>query len=902
MDTKWKNIKFNKATKAIALVLAILMFFLAGNFAGLFIKGFANFNIFAHPEDFTNTASFRNQMNRYIIDALNVAEKNNRGTFAEWLLTERAKEISAEYDDDVKDVTDAMTLLDNSGIKVYVDGQNRYRYALDYKGVRYFMTYNGEFISYSQFSDHEFVYSYAEEDITAVQETGIDGSVAVPIEVPENEIGIVYFDPYETGNTPDYVARISEALRLLNSYSDYTCYGECTLDTVLSIIETRRQEALQGEYDFPLNFSMRSSYVLDNVKSVNYAVIAENGKVFTNCGVTATDSHEQIMQKLGADNIRWAEWVNDGKYGTTYSKNKAANGVYANIHDWLFGEWYDGGILSWESYTQNKTYKSAYFAIDAPFESDPFQAISYSFTAYNKDASLTGLLFAMLICLALACALCIYLLSVAGKAADGSVKIRFSDKVPAEINSVLGLGVMALCVFGAVMIACCDFEPLMLADDYGLGGVLTPFICTAVPYSNLLMGAVVAIFFTVWTGLTASIVRNFRNKSFRKHSLVFWILKPLGWIFRKLWAWVKKIKDRVKKIKDKIKYIFTCDYSKGQSKKFKVLACVITAAFIIATGIYYFVVGVFMAESQEAFAFFLYVLGFLGDAAIAVFVILLIASLDRIMAAVSDIRKGEMGRTIDTKYMPPFMRRFAEDILCMQDGLQNAVDSAVKDQRMKAELITNVSHDLKTPLTSIVNYVDLLKKCEIEDETAQKYVTILDEKSQKMKKLIEDLVEASKASSGAMELHPMKINLCELAAQAVGEHEDELKKYGIEIVLKLPDEPVMITADARKSSRIVENLFSNIRKYALEGTRVYIDVAAGTEFGSMIFKNVSKNPLDISPDELTQRFVRGDSSRSGEGSGLGLSIAKDLCELQGGKLGLQIDGDLFKAIVALPIA
>ena len=136
----------------------------------------------------------------------------------------------------------------------------------------------------------------------------------------------------------------------------------------------------------------------------------------------------------------------------------------------------------------------------------------------------------------------------------------------------------------------------------------------------------------------------------------------------------------------------------------------------------------------------------------------------------------------------------------------------------------------------------------------------------------------------------------------MGEHEDELKKYSIELVLKMPDEPVMVMADAQKVSRVIENLFSNIRKYALEGTRVYIDVAAGTEYGSVIFKNISKNALDISPEELTRRFVRGDASRSGEGSGLGLSIAKDLCELQNGKLGLQIDGDLFKAVVALPIA
>ena len=892
MDTKWKNIKYNKLTKAVALVLAILMFFLAGNFAGLFIKGFANFNIFAHPEDFTNTASFRGQMNKYIIDALRVAEKNNRGTFEEWLQSESAKEISAGFDDDAKKVTDAMTLLDNSGVKVYVDAQNRYRYTLDYKGVRYFMTFNGEFISYSQFADHDFIdIPEVEESATAVTMTSVDGIVPAP--APESNV--VYFDPYETGNTPEYVAQVSEALWLLNSYSDYTCYGECTLDDVLSIVELQRQDMLRAEYDMAYEISVYAIDTLESVKSINYAVVAENGKVFTNCGVSSTDTHEQIMQKLGADNIQWAEWINNGSYGTTDSENKTANGVYESLHGWLFSDWYGESLLTDEAYLLDKRYKSAYFAIDEPFESDPFRAISDSFGRYNKDVSLTGLLFGMIICLALACTLCIYLLSVAGKNADGSVKIRFFDKVPIEINSVLGLGVMALCIFGAVMIVCYDFEPLMLADNYGLGSMLIPFVCTAVPYSNLIMGAVVAIFFTVWTGLTASIVRNFRNKTFRKHSLIFWILKPIGWIFRKISVWVKGFVD-------KIKYALTCDYSKGQSKKFKALALVSVSLFVVITGVYYFVVGMIMQGSDEGVAFLLYLLGIFGDIAVILFAALLVVSLDRIMVAVSDIRKGETGKGIDTKYMPSFMRRFAEDILCMQDGLQDAVDRAVKDQRMKTELITNVSHDLKTPLTSIVNYVDLLKKCDIEDETALKYVSVLDEKSQKMKKLIEDLVEASKASSGAMEIHPVKLNLCEFATQAVGEYDDELKKYNIEIVLRLPENPVMVMADAQKVSRVMENLFSNIRKYALEGTRVYVDVAAGKDYGSVIFRNISKNPLDISAEELTQRFVRGDSSRSGEGSGLGLSIAKSLCELQGGKLGIQTDGDLFKATVALPMA
>ena len=290
------------------------------------------------------------------------------------------------------------------------------------------------------------------------------------------------------------------------------------------------------------------------------------------------------------------------------------------------------------------------------------------------------------------------------------------------------------------------------------------------------------------------------------------------------------------------------------------------------------------------------------DLPIMLWVILFIASLDRIMHGVASVRLGRLNVRIDQGLMPSFLRNFARDITSMQDGLEKAVDSAVKDQRMKAELITNVSHDLKTPLTSIVNYVDLLKRCNVEDEDAKKYISILDEKSQKMKKLIEDLVEASKASSGAVELHPTKIDLCEFAAQAVGEHEDELKEKNIEIVLNFHARPVMIIADAQKTSRIVENLFSNLRKYALEGTRVYIDVNGGDNFGTLTFRNISKFPLNIAPEELTQRFVRGDASRSGEGSGLGLSIANDLCELQGGKFNIAIDGDLFKVSIAMPKA
>ena len=898
MDTKWKNIKYNKVTKTVALLLAVLMFFLAGNFAGLFIKGFANFNIFAHPNDFTNTASFRMQMNSYIIDILNVAESKNMGSYEDWLKSERAQNITESFQNEIKRASEAAALLDKSGIKVYVDAQNRYRYSLDYNGVRYLFSYNGEFISIDQFNSYDFVEPYAveptdvSEPYTEVEENIFNEDVTQEVAVSGNQSGGIYYDPYDSGGVPEYVNEISMALRRLDSYGEYTCYGECGIEEVLAIIESNKKDTLQIEYENVQSYSIHAYRNTGQVKNVNYAVIAHNGKVYTNCGVDADDSHNMILAKVQGENgWIYAEWVNDGKHSVIDVENKTATGIYATLHDWLFGSWYRESILSWDGYIENGSYKAAYFGIDVPLETDSFYAISNSFDSYNKDTSLTGLIFAFALCFILGCALCIYLLSVAGKSADDSVKIRFFDKVPIEINTVLVLALMFAAAVGAMGVVVCEFDPTV-ATHSGIGEFVVLATCTLAPYSSAIIGVLAALFFMLWTGLTASLVRNIRNKTFRKHCL---ILKPVGWIFRKLWNWVKRIID-------KIKYAFNCDYSKGQSTKFKVIACLAVSLFAVVTGIYYFVAGIMLVNWDESIGLLLFVFGALGDIAIAVFVIMLIVSLDRIMAAVSDIRKGEMGKGIDTKYMLPFMKRFAEDVLCMQEGLQNAVDSAVRDQRMKAELITNVSHDLKTPLTSIVNYVDLLKKCEIQDETALKYVSVLDEKAHKMKKLIEDLVEASKASSGAMEIHPVKINLCELAAQAVGEHEDELKKYSIELVLKMPDEPVMVMADAQKVSRVIENLFSNIRKYALEGTRVYIDVAAGTEYGSVIFKNISKNALDISPEELTRRFVRGDASRSGEGSGLGLSIAKDLCELQNGKLGLQIDGDLFKAVVALPIA
>lgn len=250
-------------------------------------------------------------------------------------------------------------------------------------------------------------------------------------------------------------------------------------------------------------------------------------------------------------------------------------------------------------------------------------------------------------------------------------------------------------------------------------------------------------------------------------------------------------------------------------------------------------------------------------------------------------------KLISSDFTPEFQDiiKYINDI---SSGFENAIEEGIKSERLKTELITNVSHDIKTPLTSIINYVDLIKQEELKDEKIKEYVDILDNKSQRLKKLTEDLVEASKASSGNVKLNLERINTVELIKQSIGEFEDKFKTKNLEIITSTSDEEIFINADSRYMYRVIENLFGNISKYALDSSRVYVDIGKIDSKVRITIKNISKERLNISADELMQRFVRGDKSRTTEGSGLGISISKSLTELQKGKFDLQVDGDLFK--------
>ncbi|MBQ4045497.1 MAG: HAMP domain-containing histidine kinase [Lachnospiraceae bacterium] len=289
----------------------------------------------------------------------------------------------------------------------------------------------------------------------------------------------------------------------------------------------------------------------------------------------------------------------------------------------------------------------------------------------------------------------------------------------------------------------------------------------------------------------------------------------------------------------------------------------------------------------------------------SVLVILTAISLRKLQKGGEAIASGDLAYRVDTARLLGPMRRHGENLNSISQGMTQAVERQLKSERMKTELITNVSHDLKTPLTSIVNYAGLISQEPSDNPKITEYSEVLIRQSEKLKRLIEDLVEASKLSTGNLEIEPVPCDAGMFIGQAWGEYEDKMTEAGLSLVTKMPEEEIRIMADSRRMWRVFDNLMNNICKYSQSGTRVYLSLqkekTGGKDQAVITFKNTSREPLDISADELMERFVRGDSSRNTEGNGLGLSIARSLVELQGGIFELDVDGDLFKVTLRFPV-
>lgn len=495
---------------------------------------------------------------------------------------------------------------------------------------------------------------------------------------------------------------------------------------------------------------------------------------------------------------------------------------------------------------------SVYIAIE-PTEGDIY------YTLKQYDESMQGSNFPVQSALAIVlCITAIVLAVVVLVNCSGTVWI---DRLPTDIHLVLTGTLGILAVLGTM--------GLYWVFDSNETIIYSPLASGLAAVAALVCWAILLEFF-------CSLVRVCKSdKPFWKNCLVFRIIH---WVYIKCKAAVKKLCK-------------TFAYKPRIMKKQFVLAVLL---YVAVSGVLNFLFALMLAWEEE----------FLGFIFFATFIVLSLACayklLGYVMALDSVIAAAKERKELPSAGLPSSLQTLADSMQYTNEELRAAVEKAVRDERLRTELITNVSHDLKTPLTSIITYVDLLSGCDIEDEKAKEYIGVLDEKGAKLKRLIDDLLEASKASSGVISLELAPLSLTELAVQAAGESQSDFEAAGLDLILKTAD-AVTVVADGNKTYRVIENLLSNAKKYSASGSRVYASISKEGGFGVFEIKNISAEPLDISPEELTERFVRGDRSRTKEGNGLGLSITKNLCTAMGGSLELTIDGDLFKACVKLPL-
>ncbi len=454
-----------------------------------------------------------------------------------------------------------------------------------------------------------------------------------------------------------------------------------------------------------------------------------------------------------------------------------------------------------------------------------------------------------IISLGLAIALISYLLCAAGHTSSGEVKLNYLDKIPFDLYT---------CFVGAIALG---YVVLISEMSYNqVPAIAFLFILACVAYCIAL-------------GYVLGIATRIKTGTLFKNTLIYRIFKGIKNTFKKPLSYLK----------------FTVKNLSFVKKTLIVLGFLLCVEILISAIVYNYV------RYNGPYAM-IWPMIFLN--AIGIIVILYFAvTLQKIKEGGEQISSGNLDSKIDTKYMIGDFKEFSENMNNINSSLQAAVEERMKSEHFKVELITNVSHDIKTPLTSIINYVDLIKKEDIENDTVKGYVDVLDRQSGRLKKLVEDLVEASKASSGnvSVELSPCNVNV--LLNQALGEFEERLNKAKLTPIIKSQGENITVLADGRHLWRVFDNLLSNVCKYAMPNTRVYINVTDNAKRTEIIFRNISNYELNISADELIERFVRGDKSRHTEGHGLGLSIARSLLELQGGHLELSVDGDLFKAMI-----
>ena len=588
-----------------------------------------------------------------------------------------------------------------------------------------------------------------------------------------------------------------------------------------------------------------------HIKNILYYAEADDGTVVTNAG-----SKEEVLSK-----------ANDHNKYLFYENDEITDNVNSII--------YNNFVSSKNSGT------NVYIVIDPEFEQEDHYKDNYGNIMNTASMKVEKFIAETVIYSVLALIFFIITMCLAGHK-DGEKRLAPIDKIPYDIHLAVTGGLVTLCVMGFLMYIANYFDYLYLNDPDAYYD--TPMFLLKKPWYPLVADALTVLAYLFTAEFFTSLARGIKAKTnIFKNTFIYMFC---AFIVKMVVKFFKALKKFIKGIVYKPKHF---DRKTTAAIVLYTLFNIISVLFVILS----YNVGI----GTIAFLGTIYALGVLVlDGYIVYLVMKYLKELDKIITAVEN---GEP-TSDNAENLPNSLKILANSYDIANANLQSAIVKAVKDERTKAELITNVSHDLKTPLTSVINYIDLLQKCNIEDETAREYMGVIAEKSGKLKRLIEDLIEASKISSGNVTINKTKLNLNELAAQAIVEEAAEFEKRDLQLIFEEPANKHIAFADGTKIYRVLENLLSNAKKYSAPGSRIYSRLYSGTDCEYFEIKNISKEQLNISAQELTERFVRGDKSRNEDGNGLGLSIATELCRLNGGELILSIDGDLFKATVKIP--
>ncbi len=848
----------------MAVLLTIIFAFLTGVNALNFLRK----GVFYASEDgtFRNTPAFSNEITNTMLtistfkDVTDFYDENV--TYEKYLETDKAKEIMASYDKkEERAIKLFNTIKQLKTLRPKTIETENGTFPVDEEGYVYFNE-DGHLYHYREFEDEyeNFYGSPYSEEATSV----------------------VYYYDYENIPVPSDDKELFTIEEEYSSYADWNYKYQQLRNAIFNIVdnavsEEQIKEELASYEDDALSASYAENieYITEKLnKFVNIQFILKNKKSGQIISNIEKNERKDFLNNLKNNQLYYIDF--DGN-----KLNSPANKINysTNILKFLTDAYMLQQTSIDENYLLNNfTGFSLYLKLDSDLiPGDDYYNMNEAFNDV-KDTDANTYLYKTFLFALLSIACFIGCCIISGRRKDGSVKLAPLDKVPFVFYLAFTCVLIGLVCVYVFWLGVADFAPEHIGiDSY------SPFkwIIT----NNFILGTIGLGFALVSLFLLSFvlyIVRNVKAGTFGNRFISIFL--------------TRKIKSGIKKAKEKAKIKATeRELSPDRIKRQVKRQTIIPLAVYVAMNLFLYIVSFTDAYPVAVIALIIF------NALAMVYAILYLSDVLRLSRIAEEIRNGNYKQKINPKTFVAPLRKFAIDLDACRDGIENAINEAIKGEHLKTELITNVSHDLKTPLTSIINYVSLLKMGNIEGEEERKYIDILDEKSKKLKRLIEDLTEASKANSGNIKMNVAQVNLNEMALQAVGENSDVLENAGLDVILTERDEEIIVSADSQHTFRIIDNLFSNAKKYSLTGTRVYVDVYKENGFGVFEMKNISREKLNIDPNELTERFVRGDNSRTTDGSGLGLSIARSFAELQNGIFNIEIDGDMFKAVVKLPL-